>query len=217
MPYSQQHKQLTRQRIVDCARELFNRKGFAEVSIDEIMASAGLTRGGFYNHFNNKEDLFVEAVETYGACNPADRWEDVDLDFSLPPAELGQQMIRAYLSHTHLADVDAHCPMIALPSDVARASPKVKAAYRQLVERMVKVFESGLPSGSNNARHEQALALTALCVGGMVLARTFDDSQQGNEMVDAAQAMALAISSWQAPASQRKRRAQASVQAVVGG
>ncbi len=207
MPYSQQHKQLTRQRIVDCARELFNRKGFAEVSIDEIMASAGLTRGGFYNHFNNKEDLFVEAVKSYGECNPTDRWQDVDLDFSLPPAQLAQQMIQAYLSHTHLADVDAHCPMIALPSDIARAGPKVKAAYRQLVERMIEVFESGLASVSSDARYEQALALTALCVGGMVLARTFDDHQQANEMVDAARVMALAISGWKPPASQRKHKA----------
>ncbi|MDE2087841.1 MAG: TetR/AcrR family transcriptional regulator, partial [Xanthomonadaceae bacterium] len=56
MPYSADHKQRTRALIVECARTLFNRKGFIEVSIDEIMASAGLTRGGFYNHFKTKEE-----------------------------------------------------------------------------------------------------------------------------------------------------------------
>ena len=54
MPYTAKHKKNTRARIVECARKLFNRRGFVEVSIDEIMAEAGLTRGGFYNHFNNK-------------------------------------------------------------------------------------------------------------------------------------------------------------------
>lgn len=205
MPYSEQHKQQTRRRIVECARELFTRKGFTEVSIDEVMARAGLTRGGFYNHFSNKEDLFVEAVESFGECNPTDKWDGVELDFSKPPSELATQMIQAYLSHQHLADAEAHCPMIALPSDVARASPRVKAAYRGLVERMVQVFEAGQNNGTPQQRHDQALALTALCVGGMVLARTFADAGQGNAMVDAAQAMALAISNWQPPPSRRKQ------------
>lgn len=203
MPYTEQHKQTTRQRIIECARELFTRKGYAEVSIDEVMARAGLTRGGFYNHFDNKEDLFIESVQSYGQCNPADKWPDIDLDFSAPPAELATSMIQAYLSRTHLKDMDAHCPMIALPSDVARASPRVKAAYRGLVERMVGLFESGQNSGTPQQRHQQALAITALCVGGMVLARTFEDEAQGDEMIEAAQAMALAINNWQPPPSQR--------------
>ncbi len=51
MPYAATHKAETRARIVQSARRLFNRHGFTEVSIDEIMSAAGLTRGGFYNHF----------------------------------------------------------------------------------------------------------------------------------------------------------------------
>jgi len=41
MPYSEEHKQETRQKILESARRLFNKKGFAEVSIDEVMESAG--------------------------------------------------------------------------------------------------------------------------------------------------------------------------------
>jgi len=57
MPYSPEHKAETRRKIVRQARGLFNRNGFAEVSIDQIMAAAGLTSSGFYNHFRNKEEL----------------------------------------------------------------------------------------------------------------------------------------------------------------
>src|SRR5262249_17960177 len=46
MPYSPEHKRDTHQKILESARRLFNRKGFSEVSIDEIMDNAGLTRGG---------------------------------------------------------------------------------------------------------------------------------------------------------------------------
>jgi len=49
MPYSAEHKEGTRQRIVTSAARLFNRKGFAEVTISEIMTAAGLTHGGFYD------------------------------------------------------------------------------------------------------------------------------------------------------------------------
>ena len=62
MPYPRGHKAKTRERIVERARLLFNKHGFASVSIDEIMAEVGLTRGGFYNHFSTKEELYGEAI-----------------------------------------------------------------------------------------------------------------------------------------------------------
>ncbi|HSS86456.1 MAG TPA: helix-turn-helix domain-containing protein, partial [Reyranella sp.] len=46
----------------ESARRLFNSKGFAEVSIDEIMENAGLTHGGFYRDFKDKGELYAEAV-----------------------------------------------------------------------------------------------------------------------------------------------------------
>ena len=51
MPYSAKHKQKTRTKIIETAGILFNRHGFDGVSIDQIMEAAGMTRGGFYNHF----------------------------------------------------------------------------------------------------------------------------------------------------------------------
>jgi TetR/AcrR family transcriptional regulator, transcriptional repressor for nem operon len=61
MPYSPKHKLDTREKILESARRLFNRKGFSEVSIDEVMENAGLTRGGFYRHFRDKDELYAEA------------------------------------------------------------------------------------------------------------------------------------------------------------
>jgi TetR/AcrR family transcriptional regulator, transcriptional repressor for nem operon len=68
MPYTAEHKENTRRRIVQSARRLFNRHGFNGVSIDEIMAEAGLTRGGFYNHFGTKEELYAEVVQQVLTC-----------------------------------------------------------------------------------------------------------------------------------------------------
>ena len=57
MPYSNEHKQKTREKIVEAARILFNRHGFQDVTIDMVMQNAGLTRSGFYKHFKSKEAL----------------------------------------------------------------------------------------------------------------------------------------------------------------
>src|SRR5262245_48336300 len=65
MPYSPDHKKGTRQRILNAAAHLFNKKGFSEASIEEIMTAAGLTHGGFYRHFHSKDELYAEAVRNF--------------------------------------------------------------------------------------------------------------------------------------------------------
>jgi AcrR family transcriptional regulator len=56
----------TREALISTARDLFGQRGFAAVGVEEIVRSAGLTRGALYHHFASKEDLFravYEAVE----------------------------------------------------------------------------------------------------------------------------------------------------------
>jgi AcrR family transcriptional regulator len=65
MPYPPGHHEETRAKIIRSARKLFNRLGFDRVSIDAIMADAGLTRGAFYSYFNTKSDLYAEVLECF--------------------------------------------------------------------------------------------------------------------------------------------------------
>ncbi|MDJ0761233.1 MAG: TetR/AcrR family transcriptional regulator [Woeseiaceae bacterium] len=181
MPYTAEHKQRTREKIVAAARLLFNERGFVDVSIDDVMAEAGLTRGGFYNHFSNKEDLLLASVEAYEQCNPADAWDGVELDYAAEANELAQQMIRAYLSNEHLRDVAGHCPLVALPADASRAGPAVRDAYRRLLEKMIYVFAE-----ADGVDEDTALALTALCIGAMLIGRTTTDTRFSERMLSAA-------------------------------
>lgn len=191
MPYPPTHKEQTRARIVECARRMFNRHGFEAVSIDQIMASAGLTRGGFYHHFANKEELYSEAIAGYRACKTMD----------LAPAErIALQLVNAYLSRRHLEDVDRHCPLIALPSDAARAGPTVRRSYQMLLGRMLAGLERGVDPADGDAR-QAALAMAALCVGGMVLARTLEDDTLAAELREAARRAALEIGGLDAAAT----------------
>jgi len=190
MPYSAEHKKNTRARIVECARILFNRHGYDNVTIDMVMADAKLTRGGFYNHFKNKEELFAAAVSSFLMGRGAQWRADQGIDPMRPTRLAARQMLAGYLSKEHLGDLDGQCPMIALPSDIARSSPEVQAAYQQLLVAMVGLFENSIP-GPRPAARKSALVLAALSVGGMVLARTLPNSKLAESVRSAAYSHAL--------------------------
>jgi TetR/AcrR family transcriptional regulator, transcriptional repressor for nem operon len=173
MPYTVEHKTRTRARIVESARVLFNRKGFDQVSIDDIMNHAGLTRGGFYNHFQSKQGLYAEAVRSFAACNPFVK-ETANLARRPGRKRAARRLAELYLSNEVLDDVDQHCPLIALPSDVARAGLEPRAAYTFIVRGMLDVFRAAFGE-SDPAATEKAEIILNLCVGGMVIARTTDD------------------------------------------
>ena len=191
MPYPADHGAKTRARIVESARVMFNRHGFEQVSIDQIMAQAGLTRGGFYHHFKSKDELYAEAVRSFQDCNPFAK-QRATLKRTPEPRQLARMLIELYLSDDVLNDVDQHCPLVALPSDVARAGLKPRAAYTQVIQNMLRVFRGAFAAGDRGA-DARARVLVSLCVGGMVLARTTDDATLRKSLRASARAQALAL------------------------
>lgn len=191
MPYSAAHKADTRQRIVTSARRLFNRHGFERVTIEQIMADAALTRGGFYNHFTSKEQLFAEAVASYHTCNPFAADAKALGDHAGDPGRLARMLVDLYLSDRVFDNVDDHCPLYALPSDVSRAGLSPRMAYTDLLRSMVFIFHQALRDRADAG--QQAQAIVALCVGGMVLARTTDDPDLRGTLRGAAHAQAVAM------------------------
>jgi TetR/AcrR family transcriptional regulator, transcriptional repressor for nem operon len=192
MPYAIDHKARTRAKIVESARILFNHHGFEQVSIDDVMKRAGLTRGGFYNHFASKDELYAETVRSFITCNPFDLGKASSTAAEPSPRELARMLVDLYLSDATLADIDHHCPLIALPSDVARAGLKPRAAYTALVESLHQVFFCAFLSSDRDATRK-ALLIVSLCVGGMVIARTTDDRQLRKTLRTAAREEALSL------------------------
>jgi len=142
MPYSPDHKKGTRQRIVKAAAHVFNKRGFSEATIEEIMTAAGLTHGGFYRHFHSKDELYAEAVRNFLHPDVREPWQKPRPELCDPNVQFGRYVVDAYLSREHLDDLDGSCPLIGLSSDVGRSSQTVKAAYREVVESMIRLFEA---------------------------------------------------------------------------
>lgn len=195
MPYPKDHKERTRRRIVEAARILFNRHGYGRVSIDQIMAEANLTRGGFYAHFRSKEELFAEATASFLHGRGAQWHEEAGIDPQAREAIMARRMVDAYLSRRHVEDLDGQCPLIAYATDAAHAGQQVRDSYRQLAEAMTWLFEANM-QGQAGERRQKALSMTALCVGGMILARTLRDTDVGEEIRSAAHDAATEI--WRA-------------------
>lgn len=198
MPYPRTRRSETRKNIVQSARRLFNRHGFDNVSVGQIMAGAGLTHGGFYSYFKSKSDLYAEVLGCF-LTDPEWKscWEGVHVDLS--STDVGPQVVRAYLSRQHFDDVENSCPMVALPSDISRCGKSAKRAFETVFRAMVDILGRSL-ADKGRPRETRARAIAALCVGGMVLARSIADGKLADELRDACMAVALKLGGWDAVA-----------------
>jgi AcrR family transcriptional regulator len=203
MPYPEGHRERVRARIVESARRLSNRHGFENVSVNSIMAHAGLTRGGSYSYFARKSDLYAEVLGCFFTdSNWKNHWEGVHID--LAGDDAGPQIVRAYLSRQHFEDVENSCPMTALPSDVARGDEKVRAAFETVFKAMVKLLGRDILD-SSQPRETKAMAIAALCIGGMVVARSTNNRAFADRLRKAATDVALELGGWNGKKNKKRR------------
>src|ERR1700722_8507821 len=194
MPYPAGHRAAVRKRIIDSARKLFNRYGFECVSLKQIMAGAGLTRGVFYSYFKSKSDLYAEVLQCF-FTDPEWKncWEGVNVDLS--STDVGSQVVRAYLSRQHFEDIENSCPMVALPTDVSRSGISARRAFETVFKAMVSVLERSMIK-KGRQRRTTAQIIAALSIGGMVVARAMVDRALADELRAACTSGALAFGGW---------------------
>lgn len=102
-----------------------------------------------------------------------------------------KRLVELYLSDEALDNIDLHCPLYALPSDVARAGLEPQEAYTDLIRGKDHIYRSALKGLRDPGR--RAETVVALCVGGMVLARTTNDPGLRKSLRASARHQALAL------------------------
>ena len=110
MPLSRKHHNRIRDLVLQSAGRLFNRHGFNAVSIDDVMAEAGLSRGSFYCYFSSKSDLYAQSV---ARVVHEDR---ENLKASGSERARADKIVQDYLSEAEDSTADTF-PMIGLPND----------------------------------------------------------------------------------------------------
>ena len=180
MGYSAEHVERTRSRILVSAARQFRRHGYDAANIDEIMAGAGLTRGGFYAHFRSKADLFAAVLGE--ELEFAARLREARASSPEAPEAGALEAIRYYLDPNHLGKIATGCTMVASAGDIARAPKRARAAFTAGFDDLVAEFEAAARSARARPR---ALAAVATCMGGVALARTLTDDALSEALLDA--------------------------------
>jgi TetR/AcrR family transcriptional repressor of nem operon len=158
----------TRKRIIAVASNIFLRQGLAATGIADIMVAAGLTQGGFYRHFESKEQLIAEANEAAFA----ELFAMFDAATAgLPPREALELIVKRYLYQLQAEKVVYMCPLANLSSELRHADPQVKAVAEDGYARMVKLFASHLLRMDVADYVGVAEAIVAIGVGAVTLAR----------------------------------------------
>ena len=185
--YAKDHKQATRQRIIEAAGSRLKRDGIDGSGIATLMADAGLTNGAFYAHFESKDDLIAQTV--------AEQLRGQRQRFrALPPGRAGlEQLIRAYLSVEHRDNPDGGCPSAALLDEIGRSTGTTRRAYTDGLVSVIDDLAARLPSNDPDQSRVQALSVFALLVGTLQVSRALADRQLADDVLEQGIQNALAL------------------------
>jgi TetR/AcrR family transcriptional repressor of nem operon len=188
MRYPADHKQQTRARIVRAAARRFRSRGSEGAAIAGLMRDLHLTHGGFYRHFESKEDLFAEAFG-HGLREIGDRIA-VGAD-QAPRGSEAKAVIDVYLSIEHCDSAADGCPLAALASEVARRPRGARAAFQRVLRDHVRRMARYMPGATDEERVRKAILLFSGMAGTLNLARAVNDDRDRRRILDEAKAFYL--------------------------
>ena len=185
--YGKEHKQATRQRIIETAGLRFKRDGIDGSGVATLMADAGLTNGAFYGHFASKEDLVAAAV--------ADQLGEQRASFNAQaPDRAGlEQYLRKYLSVQHRDNPEDGCPSAALLDEIGRCTHATKRAYTDGVLAVIDDIAARLAPEDPQSARVKMLSVFAMMVGTLQLCRSLADRQLADAVLEQSLQNALAL------------------------
>ena len=192
--YGKEHKQATRQRIIEVAGDRLKRDGVHGSGIATLMADAGLTNGAFYAHFESKEDLVASAL--------AEQLREQRESFSAqPPGRAGfEQIVRTYLSVEHRDNPEGGCPSAALLDEITRSPAATKHAYTDGLLAVIDDVAARLGSNDPSWARMKTLSVFALMVGTLQVSRALANRQLADEVLEHGIQNALALMRVEHPA-----------------
>jgi TetR/AcrR family transcriptional repressor of nem operon len=170
MRLTQEQVQENRRKILETAGRLFRERGFDGVGVAELMAAAGFTHGGFYNHFPSKEALTAEVSSEALALSRESLARTLE--------EGGKPALRRYLgdylSARHRDHPEEGCALAALSTDAGRQGPEVQGRFARGLREVLSLV-TGVLGGEgrrkSGAARQEAVRTYSEIVGAMVLSR----------------------------------------------
>jgi TetR/AcrR family transcriptional repressor of nem operon len=176
MGHSQDEKARNHQRIVDIAAGRIRESGTEKPGVAEIMEAAGLTHGGFYKHFQSRDDLIAQA--TGHAFADGEQAVHALTEHGDDPLAA---FVDWYVSAAHRDNPATGCAVVALGADVARSDEDLRTAYRHQVQRYLDNLTRLFGDGAD-ARRQATIALSTM-VGAVLVARGVGNDALSDEIL----------------------------------
>jgi TetR/AcrR family transcriptional repressor of nem operon len=172
MRYSPTHKAETHKKIVTDASRRVRSQGLSGSGVASVMRDTGLTHGGFYKHFESKDELLVESLghafhEIVGRL--------AHIAEHSRPDTAWKAIVKAYLSPEHCDHPEYGCPVAALAPELARAPKSVKP---QIVRELMNYRHHLLPfmPGRRMVDKERNFrVIFSTMIGAIAIARILPD------------------------------------------
>jgi TetR/AcrR family transcriptional repressor of nem operon len=184
MRYPPSHKHATRRRILEAASLAFRERGVAETGVDEVMRRAGLTHGGFYAHFRDKEELVADACAlAFDAAVP-----NLQRIAAQPAAaRRARMLIDSYLSVRHRDNRGSGCLIVAVCADMVRLRGAARTRYSEGFTTHLDRLAAALRLSSDpHANLERTTQLMSALVGALLFARAAADPVRSEAILHAA-------------------------------
>lgn len=183
MTQRQQRKEASLQRILDAGAIRLRAEGMMGAGIVPVMGDAGLTAGAFYSHFTNKDELVIASLRHALASNRS--WWIGRPQKETWPERL-RRLAHRYLTGKHRDTLSDSCAFSALASEAARANGAFRQAYEDEFYKSLNAI-CDVPAGDSAeaSRVDSAIALMALCVGGVTFARSVADGKFSDRILAA--------------------------------
>jgi TetR/AcrR family transcriptional repressor of nem operon len=180
MRYPPEHKAQNHEKILSMAARSFREYGGDSSGIGTVMKKAGLTKGGFYRHFESKDDLLVEAVAR--AFDEMGRGM-LEVANSAPEGQALRAIIEHYLSARHANSPGTGCVISALGPELARRPLSV----RKRIEASLEAYrERLLPFVPGQTREEKLAKFAVLfpsMAGVLTMARVTSSPERRERML----------------------------------
>ena len=183
MRYDEGHSEKTKNRVVKIAAAQMRKHGPDKVGVADVMGRAGLTHGGFYAHFDSKDDLIAAAVDRMFEESRA-RFREWTEGKERPEAL--RSYINAYVSRAHRDKPESGCAIAALSSDIRRQGSKARSAYDKGVNSLMNSIASLLGEEDGVKRRALAQSMLAEMTGAVAAARAVADETLSDEILASA-------------------------------
>ena len=185
MRYDPDHKARTRLRLLTEAAILLREGGPDGLSVATLMKRQGLTHGGFYAHFESKDDLVEQAIDAM-FDKTCERF--VARTRGLSPRDALVAYVDYYLSPAHINRPGQGCPVPACAGDVGRLGAEARRHFEAGVARLEGLIaDTFLMAGLSSAdAASDAAALLGRLAGAVVMARSVKSPGAQSHIVHAA-------------------------------